>query len=77
MGMLRRVEVISTVSGGSIVGALYYIHLRSLLQAIPDDEITDGHYADIVERLVVRAGGVLAGLGRLRRGLGDADGLFL
>ncbi|MGH3046626.1 MAG: patatin-like phospholipase family protein, partial [Gaiellaceae bacterium] len=33
MGMLRRVEVISTVSGGSIVGALYYLHLRSLLQA--------------------------------------------
>ncbi|MGH3047857.1 MAG: patatin-like phospholipase family protein [Gaiellaceae bacterium] len=51
MGMLRRVEVISTVSGGSIVGALYYIHVRALLQAIPDDEITDGHYADIVERI--------------------------
>lgn len=51
LGILRRVEVISTVSGGSIVGALYYIHVRALLQAIPDDDIEDEHYADIVERI--------------------------
>ena len=26
-GLLRHVEVISTVSGGSIIGALYYLHV--------------------------------------------------
>ncbi|MGH3030909.1 MAG: patatin-like phospholipase family protein [Gaiellaceae bacterium] len=51
LGILRRVEVLSTVSGGSIVGALYYIHVRGLLQAIPDDDIEDEHYADVVERI--------------------------
>ena len=51
MGLLRRVEVISTVSGGSIVGALYYIQVRSLLQMKPDRAVADEDYADIVERL--------------------------
>lgn len=31
IGKLRQVEVISTVSGGSIVGAMYYIKLKKLL----------------------------------------------
>ncbi len=31
-GLLRHVEVISTVSGGSIIGALYYLHLKKLLE---------------------------------------------
>ena len=35
MGMLRHVEVISTVSGGSIVGAAYYLGLKSLLESKP------------------------------------------
>jgi predicted acylesterase/phospholipase RssA len=32
LGLLRRIEVISTVSGGSIVGALYYLHVKNLLE---------------------------------------------
>ena len=29
MGLLRHVQVLSTVSGGSIIGALYYIHVKN------------------------------------------------
>ncbi|MFL5827489.1 MAG: patatin-like phospholipase family protein [Thermoleophilaceae bacterium] len=32
LGVLRSVEVISTVSGGSIVGALWYLHVKALLE---------------------------------------------
>ena len=38
-GTLRKVEVISTVSGGSILGALYYLALKDLLESVPDAEI--------------------------------------
>lgn len=48
VGLLRRVEVISTVSGGSIVGALYYLHVKELLESKHDDEITDDDYRKIV-----------------------------
>ena len=41
LGLLRRIEVISTVSGGSIVGALYYLHVKNLLEDELDEEITD------------------------------------
>lgn len=51
LGVLRRVEVISTVSGGSIVGALYYLHVRDLLQTKADAEVTDQDYIDIVARI--------------------------
>ena len=51
LGILRRVEVISTVSGGSIIGALYYLRVRDLLQAKPDADVTDQDYLDIVERI--------------------------
>ena len=50
-GLLRHVEVISTVSGGSIIGALYYLHVKNLLESIPDDRITDQHYIDIVKEI--------------------------
>lgn len=36
LGMLKHVEVISTVSGGSIVGAAYYLLLKQLLESKPD-----------------------------------------
>ena len=52
IGLLRRVEVISTVSGGSIVGALYYLHVKRLLESKPDAEIADADYADIVRAIV-------------------------
>jgi len=48
LGLLRRVEVISTVSGGSIVGALYYLHVKNLLEAKADAEIGDADYVEAV-----------------------------
>ena len=50
-GLLRHVEVISAVSGGSIIGALYYLHLKKLLESLPDSGITDQHYVDIVKTI--------------------------
>lgn len=52
MGLLRRVEVISTVSGGSIVGALYYLHVKRLLESKPDAEIADADYVEIVRSII-------------------------
>jgi NTE family protein len=48
LGLLRRIEVISTVSGGSIIGALYYLHIKNLLEDKPDDAITDADYIEVV-----------------------------
>ena len=49
LGLLRPIQVISTVSGGSIVGALYYLHVKNLLESKADDEITDGDYVEVVQ----------------------------
>jgi len=51
LDMLRHVEVISCVSGGSILGALYYLRLRDLLTRKRDDEITRDDYVAIVRGL--------------------------
>lgn len=51
LGMLRHVEIISTVSGGSILGAAYYIMLKNLLEGTPDGDLTDQHYVDLVHDL--------------------------
>ncbi len=51
LDVLRHVEVLSCVSGGSIVGAYYYLELRNLLQTNPDDAITTQNYIDIVKRV--------------------------
>lgn len=51
LGLLRHVEAISTVSGGSIIGALYYLRLRELLMTVEDAQITDRHYIDMVARV--------------------------
>ena len=51
LGMLRHVESISTVSGGSIVGAAYYLLLKSLLESTTDHDIVDEDYVKLVERL--------------------------
>ncbi len=63
LDMLRHVEVLSCVSGGSIVGAHYYLELRRLMQFAPrqddsaskgrhDDEISHQDYIDLVARLI-------------------------
>lgn len=49
--MLRHVEVLSCVSGGSILGAHYYLEVRKLLQDHPDKDITRKEYIELVERL--------------------------
>jgi predicted acylesterase/phospholipase RssA len=72
-GVLRHVEVLSCVSGGSILGAYYYLKLRRLLQAKPDEEITDADYVRLVREL---ADEFLAGVqrdlrGRLTDDIGD------
>jgi NTE family protein len=53
LGLLKRVEVISTVSGGSIIGALYYLHLKKLLETKTDSQIIDSDYLEIVEKITV------------------------
>ena len=49
--VLRRVEVLSCVSGGSIVGAHYYLELRRLLQTRTDEEITCADHVALVREL--------------------------
>jgi len=48
---LRGVEVLSTVSGGSILGAHYYLELQNLLQTKADYEITREDYIEVVRRI--------------------------
>jgi predicted acylesterase/phospholipase RssA len=50
-GLLRHVEVISTVSGGSIIGALYYLQVKKLLESKPDAEISNQDYINIVRAI--------------------------
>jgi patatin-like phospholipase len=50
-GLLRKVEVISTVSGGSILGVAYYILLKRLLESKADADIVDQDYVDLVVEL--------------------------
>jgi len=52
LDLLRHVEVISCVSGGSIVGAHYYLLLRQLLQSKADEDIRREDYVELVERLL-------------------------
>jgi len=51
LDMLRYVEVLSCVSGGSIVGAHYYLEVRRLLQEKRDSAITRQDYIEIVQHL--------------------------
>jgi predicted acylesterase/phospholipase RssA len=50
-GLLRDVEVISAVSGGSIIAALYYLHVKKLLETKPDADVEDQDYIDLVKRI--------------------------
>jgi predicted acylesterase/phospholipase RssA len=49
--ILRRVEILSCVSGGSIIGAHYYLELQHLLQTKADCEIEQRDYVELVERI--------------------------
>lgn len=51
LDVLRRVEVLSCVSGGAIIGAHYYLEVRHLLETKPDGEIKRQDYIDIVQRV--------------------------
>jgi predicted acylesterase/phospholipase RssA len=51
MDVLRSVEVLSCVSGGSIIGAHYYLEVRNLLQTKGDGEITREDYIQLVQRI--------------------------
>jgi len=51
---LRSIEVLSTVSGGSIVGAQYHLEVKNLLQTRPDggeEAISRADYIAIVQRI--------------------------
>jgi predicted acylesterase/phospholipase RssA len=47
-GQLKKIEVISCVSGGSILGAYYYLKLKRLLEEKTDDAITPQDYLSLV-----------------------------
>ena len=51
LDVLRHVEVLSCVSGGSIVGAYYYLEVQRLLETKADSQIRRQDYIDIVHRL--------------------------
>lgn len=51
IGILRRVEVISTVSGGSIVGAMYYVKLKKLFET--NQSPTNEQLIQLVQELEV------------------------
>lgn len=51
MDVLRGVDVLSTVSGGSIVGAHYYLEVQRLLQSKPDNAITRDDYIQLIARV--------------------------
>ena len=51
LDVLRHIEALSCVSGGSIVGAHYYLELRHLLQTKLDKDITRQDYIELVKRL--------------------------
>ncbi len=51
LDVLKHIEVLSCVSGGSIIGAQYYLELRRLLRDTPECSIKREHYIEIVRRL--------------------------
>lgn len=51
MDVLRGVDVISTVSGGSVVGAHYYLELQHLLETHADEFLKPSLYIDAIRRV--------------------------
>ncbi len=50
--VLRHVEVLSSVSGGSIVGAQYYLAVQKLLEEKADGEVGSQDYVEVVEQVI-------------------------
>jgi predicted patatin/cPLA2 family phospholipase len=61
LDMLRHVEVLSCVSGGSILGAFYYLELRKMLQEKTDRDLDRDDYVELVARIQTK---FLAGVQR-------------
>ena len=82
MDVLRHVETISTVSGGSIVGAHYYLRLKRLLEDVADGQLKAADYVTLVERLIpdflagVRRNLRMRTLSNLRRNLEMLGGSY-
>ena len=53
LDILKNIEVISCVSGGSIIGAYYYLHLKKLLELKQDSEIRKEDFIDIMREIQV------------------------
>jgi predicted acylesterase/phospholipase RssA len=51
LDLLRKVEALSCVSGGSIIGAHYYLEVRKLMHEKADWEIKKDDYIEIVKRI--------------------------
>lgn len=51
LDLLRRVEVLSTVSGGSVVGALYALLLKKRLEASADADLSRHEYVALVREM--------------------------
>jgi predicted acylesterase/phospholipase RssA len=54
MDVLRAVETLSTVSGGSIVGAHYYLEVQEILKKGNDGDIARHEYIEAVRRVQAR-----------------------
>lgn len=48
---LKDLEVISCVSGGSILGAFYYLKLKEILETSVDDEIGENDYVSMIREI--------------------------
>ena len=51
LDLLRQIKVLSTVSGGSLVGVRYFLHVKDLLEKSANDAIERKDYIDIVFRM--------------------------
>lgn len=49
LDILKDIEVISTVSGGSIIGMMYYIRLKKLLETKDNSSIEKNDYIELIE----------------------------
>lgn len=50
---LKNIEVISCVSGGSIIGAYYFLELKKLFEKEDDSIISKNHYIEILENILI------------------------